>query len=71
MPRAKNDLSKLGKAVREMRVAAGWKVEELAAKVDCSYKHLFNVEQGETRPSIEIYVSLVRVLKAGKLPLVD
>ena len=46
-------------------------MEELAAKVDCSYKHLFNVEQGETRPSIEIYVSLVRVLKAGKLPLVE
>lgn len=67
----KNDLSKLGGRVRELRKSAGWSVEELAAKIGCSYKHLFNVEQGETRPSIEIYVSLVRVLKAGALPLVD
>lgn len=67
----KNDLSKLGGRVRDLRKAAGWSVEELAAKIGCSYKHLFNVEQGETRPSIQIYVSLVRVLGAGKLPLVD
>lgn len=64
-------MSKLGKAVRALRLAAGMTVDDLAPKIGCSYKHLFNIEQGESKPSIEIYVTLVRVLKAGKLPLVD
>lgn len=67
----KNDLTKLGTKIRELRKAAGMDVKQLAARIGCSYKHMFNIEQGETRPSIEIYVSLVRVLKAGKVPLVD
>lgn len=66
-----NDLSKLGDSVREARVAAKLTVKELAGLAGCSDKHLFNVENGETRPSIELYVALVRELKAGKLPLVD
>lgn len=68
---SKNDLSKLGLRVRELRKGAKLTVNELAGKVGCSYKHMFNLEQGETRPSIELYVSLVRALDAGKVPLVD
>lgn len=67
----KNDLTKLGARLREARHGANLTVRELADLAGCSNKHLFNVEYGETRPSIELYVALVRVLKAGKLPLVD
>ncbi len=67
----KYDLTKLGRKVREFRKAEGMSVKDLARKVGCSYKHLFNIENGVVRPSIEVYVELVRALRAGEVPLLD
>lgn len=60
----------LGLAVREMREKRRYRQSHLARAIGVSQKTLWNIEAGTAWPSMKVYIALVRVLHAGKIPLV-
>jgi len=70
MPETDRDFKNFSAECRRLRVAQKLSHRELAEKCRISYKHYFNIEQGESRPSIEVYFSICRALGVTKIPLV-
>jgi transcriptional regulator with XRE-family HTH domain len=67
------DWAEFGNNLRRLRVKRGLTLRELAKATGCcSYKHLSNIEKGNTRPSLNVYVALVRGLGVFRIiPLMD
>ncbi len=59
---------KLGRAIRDRRLALGYRQKEIAEQANVSIARLSNVERGRNRPLIELYFRLCRVLKMPKPP---
>lgn len=51
-----------GRMIRKLRKKMDMTAEELSFKIGCSQAHLYNVEAGGTRPSLEIVMNLAKVL---------
>ena len=56
-------------AVRAKRRHAGLSQEDLAEKAGCSTDTIGNIERGEVSPSIDVFVSLTKVLSIDVRPL--
>ncbi len=63
------EMRDFGKKVGEKRQAAQLDRKAFASKCGISYKHYFNIESGETRPSMQAYISICRALGLD-IPLV-
>jgi len=59
------DYVMLGKNIRKFRVLASLTQKQLAEKVDCSTRHIGQVEMGKNIPSLEITVAIANALKVG------
>jgi transcriptional regulator with XRE-family HTH domain len=62
-PRDRKALGRLGKRVKELRVAAGLSQEALAFDVGIHVNHLSSLERGEANPSFLVLLSIARVLR--------
>lgn len=63
------EMREFGKKVAEKRQAVLLDKKQFAVKCGMSYKHYFNIESGETRPSMQAYISICRALGLA-IPLV-
>ena len=70
MPQTDQDFKNFSAAVRQLRMRQKLTPHQVATACNISYKHYFNIEQGESRPSIEVYFSICRALGIVKIPLV-
>ncbi len=52
------------KAVREMREAKGLTRIQLSADAECSHNTIAGIEDGTTRPRIDVYERIIRALGA-------
>ena len=57
------DYTPLGKRIAKRRKELGLKQYEVCELVDVNYKYLSNIETGRSAPSLELIMSLSRVLK--------
>lgn len=57
------DYTALGKRIAKRRKELGLKQYEVCELVDVNYKYLSNIETGRSAPSLELIMSLCRVLK--------
>lgn len=61
-PRDRKALVRLGKRVRELRLAAGLSQEAAAFDAGIHVNHLSSIERGEANPSFLVLHSIARVL---------
>ncbi len=66
----KKDLGKLGPAIKRLRKARGLTTKELALAVGVSYKHMANVQDGHTIPSLVKYVQICHVFGVKGVPMI-
>jgi transcriptional regulator with XRE-family HTH domain len=62
-PRDRKALGRLGKRVRELRVAGGMSQEALAFDAGIHVNSLSALERGEANPSFLVLLSIARVLR--------
>jgi len=63
------DLKAIGRNVRIERRRLGYSLEEMAEKIGCSWQMLGHVERATYKPSWELYWTLVKFCRGGKMPL--
>ncbi len=68
-PESAKELKDFGRKLAEKRREIGADRQTFAKSCGLSYKHYFNIENGDTRPSLLAYIAICRVLKIG-IPLV-
>lgn len=57
------DYSEVGKRIAARRKELGLKQYQVCEMIDVNYKYLSNLETGRSAPSLELIMSLCRVLK--------
>jgi transcriptional regulator with XRE-family HTH domain len=70
-PRDTKAMSRLGKRVRELRLAGGLSQETLAFDAGIHVNHLSLLERGEANPSFLVLLSIARVLRVKLSALFD
>lgn len=55
-------MSSIGNYIKDLRLSKGWSQRQLATKADISNSTLSRLEKNETRPTIEILVSIANAL---------
>jgi XRE family transcriptional regulator, master regulator for biofilm formation len=58
-------LSNVGKRIKEIRQKRGLSVRELAKKMDTSHSYISRVENGKVTPSLETLVKMAEVLECN------
>lgn len=66
----KADFAKLGPAIKAARVRRGLTQHQLAEKVGVSYKHMANIQDGHSVPSLAVYVAICDALGMKRPELV-
>ena len=67
----KKDLAGLGPAIKTLRKKRNLSTEEMAEQVGVSYKHMANIQDGHSTPSLLKYAQICHVLGFNELPMVD
>jgi len=70
-PRDRKALGRLGKRVRELRLAGKLSQEALAFDAGIHVNHLSALERGEANPSFLVLLSIARVLRVKLSNLFD
>lgn len=65
------DMSRVGKNIREKRLAKSWKQETLAEKTDLSVPYIGMIERGEKSPRLETFVRIVNALDTSADELLE
>ena len=69
---SKSDVDKIfGKILRDYRVKAGFTQEELAEKLDISWRHLQRLEHNESNTTVKTLKKLIKVLKISDKDILD
>lgn len=63
--------SRLGRRVRELRIARKWTQEELAAKARKHPTYIGGIERGERNPTLLVLADLARALGVNLPDLLD
>ncbi len=61
----KIDTIKIGNNLKRMRKSYGYTQEELAEKIECSTRHISDIEQDRTKPSYEILIRICNIYKVS------
>lgn len=64
----KIDTIKIGKNLKKIRNSFGYTQEQLAEKIECSTRHISDIEQDRAKPSYEI---LIRICNLYKISIED
>lgn len=59
------DYKKLGARIKAFRAEKGLSQEELSQLVDIDFRHVSNIENGRTRPSLKILISIANALEVS------
>lgn len=59
------DYTALGKRVKQIRKERGMSQEQLAEKIDVSVPHMSNIENGKTKFSLQVLISLANALQVS------
>ena len=54
---------KIGKNLKKIRNSYGYTQEELAEKIECSTRHISDIEQDRAKPSYEILIRICNIYK--------
>ena len=66
---AETALKNLAVNLKTRRKARGLTLQSLARKAGCSFQVIWHIENEHNFPSMSVYLSLCRVLRAGRVPL--
>lgn len=59
------DYKKIGARIKAFRTDKGLSQEELSQLVDIDFRHVSNIENGKTHPSLKILVSIANALEVS------
>ena len=65
------DLKKIGSFLKELRKEKGITQEELAEKIDISWRHLQRLEHNESKTTVKTLKKLIKVLKISDKDILD
>ena len=63
-------LNAIGSTIKEYRIKNGFSQEELAEKVDISWRHLQRLEHNESKTTVKTLKKLIKVLKISDTDII-
>lgn len=57
----KKEIIKIGRNLKKMRISYGLTQEKLAEKIECSIRHISDIEQDRAKPSYEILINICNI----------